>query len=245
MTAVLPLGASPQATLEVVRQLLHNPPGSHASPSATEQWHHDVDQLIVNAINTLPHGGVQVNCLHRTLEPSVAHSRSPATHSHPPSASRMSSVLVASLTTVDLRVKLEHQRSGEDGHITIKRQWERHGYQGRNLNGDFDAVDTTPMRQAARPPTPPAGSGGGCMALAPHRCMVVWPRKFCPHLSEKYEGSVNPIEFPQIYSTSILGVGGDEAIMANYFPVALTDMARSWLMNLPEGSLTSWEELRR
>jgi hypothetical protein len=28
--------------------------------------------------------------------------------------------------------------------------------------------------------------------------------------------------------------------MANYFPVALTGMARSWLMNLPEGSLTSW-----
>jgi hypothetical protein len=32
--------------------------------------------------------------------------------------------------------------------------------------------------------------------------------------------------------------------MANYFPVAMTDMARSWLMNLPKGSLTSWEELR-
>ena len=27
--------------------------------------------------------------------------------------------------------------------------------------------------------------------------------------------------------------------MANYFPVALTGMARSWLMNLPEGSLTA------
>jgi hypothetical protein len=31
--------------------------------------------------------------------------------------------------------------------------------------------------------------------------------------------------------------------MANYFPVALTSTARSWLMNLPQGSLTSWEEL--
>jgi hypothetical protein len=31
--------------------------------------------------------------------------------------------------------------------------------------------------------------------------------------------------------------------MANYFPVALTGMTRTWLMNLPEGSLTSWEEL--
>jgi hypothetical protein len=31
--------------------------------------------------------------------------------------------------------------------------------------------------------------------------------------------------------------------MANYFPVALTGTARSWLMNLPEGTLDSWSEL--
>jgi hypothetical protein len=31
--------------------------------------------------------------------------------------------------------------------------------------------------------------------------------------------------------------------MANYFPVALTWMARSWLMNLLEGTLHSWSEL--
>jgi hypothetical protein len=31
--------------------------------------------------------------------------------------------------------------------------------------------------------------------------------------------------------------------MANYFSVALTGMVRSWLMNLPQGSLTSWKEL--
>jgi hypothetical protein len=31
--------------------------------------------------------------------------------------------------------------------------------------------------------------------------------------------------------------------MANYFTVVLTDMARSWFMNLPEGTLTSWQEL--
>jgi hypothetical protein len=65
------------------------------------------------------------------------------------------------------------------------------------------------------------------MALAPHLRMVVWPRKFRPHLPEKYDGSVNPAELLEIYSTSILATGGDEAIMANYFPVALTGMARS------------------
>jgi hypothetical protein len=33
--------------------------------------------------------------------------------------------------------------------------------------------------------------------------------------------------------------------MANYFPVALTGTARSWLMNLLVGTLDSWSELCR
>jgi hypothetical protein len=83
------------------------------------------------------------------------------------------------------------------------------------------------------------------MALAPHLRMVVWSPKFRPHLPEKYDGTVNPTEFLQIYSTSILATGGNEAVMANYFPVALTRTARSWLMNLFKGTLHSWSELCR
>jgi hypothetical protein len=71
------------------------------------------------------------------------------------------------------------------------------------------------------------------MALAPHLWLVVWPRKLQPHLPEKYDGTVNPTKFLQIYSTSILAAEGDEAVMANYFPIALTGTTRSWLMNLP------------
>jgi hypothetical protein len=44
--------------------------------------------------------------------------------------------------------------------------------------------------------------------------MVVWPCKFWTHLQEKYNGMVNPAEFLQIYSTSILTEGGNEAVMA-------------------------------
>jgi hypothetical protein len=57
------------------------------------------------------------------------------------------------------------------------------------------------------------------MTLAPHLHMVVWPRKFQPHLPEKYDGTTNPVEFLQIYSTSILTAGGNEVVMANYFPL--------------------------
>jgi hypothetical protein len=44
--------------------------------------------------------------------------------------------------------------------------------------------------------------------LASHLRMVVWPPKFRPHLLEKYDGTVNPVEFLEIYSTSILAAGG-------------------------------------
>jgi hypothetical protein len=64
------------------------------------------------------------------------------------------------------------------------------------------------------------------MARAPHLRMVVWSCKFWPHLLEKYNRTVNPTEFLQIYSTSILAAGGDKVIMANYFLVDLTGMAR-------------------
>ena len=32
--------------------------------------------------------------------------------------------------------------------------------------------------------------------------------------------------------------------MANWFPMALKDGARSWLLNLPAGSISSWSEMR-
>jgi hypothetical protein len=81
------------------------------------------------------------------------------------------------------------------------------------------------------------------MALAPHLRMVVWLHKFCPHLPEKYDGMVNLAKFLQIYTTSILAARGNEAIMVNYFRVALTGTTRSWHTNLPEGTLDSCTEL--
>jgi hypothetical protein len=57
--------------------------------------------------------------------------------------------------------------------------------------------------------------------------MVVWPHKLWPHLAEKYDGTVYPTEFLQIYSTSIPVAREDETIMVNYFPVALTGTTRS------------------
>jgi hypothetical protein len=62
-------------------------------------------------------------------------------------------------------------------------------------------------------------------------------------LPEKYDGTSNPSEFLQVYVTAITAAGGDTAVMATYFHVALSRLARTWLMNLTPGSICSWEEL--
>ena len=36
----------------------------------------------------------------------------------------------------------------------------------------------------------------------------------------------------------------DKKVMANWFPMALKDGMRSWLVNLPVGSISSWDEMR-
>jgi hypothetical protein len=47
----------------------------------------------------------------------------------------------------------------------------------------------------------------------------------------------------QVYVTTITAAGGDTAVMATYFHVALSRPTRTWLMNLAPGSIYSWEEL--
>jgi hypothetical protein len=75
------------------------------------------------------------------------------------------------------------------------------------------------------------------------RGSATWPSKFRPQLPEKYDGTSNPSEFLQVYVTTITAAGGDTAVMATYFHVALSGPAQTWLMNLTLGSIYSWEEL--
>jgi hypothetical protein len=83
----------------------------------------------------------------------------------------------------------------------------------------------------------------GCTAFTRNLRRVVWPQKFRPDLPKGYDGTNNPIEFLQLYTTSIQAAGGDDKVMANWFSHALRDSALSWLLNLPEDSIDSWEDL--
>jgi hypothetical protein len=83
----------------------------------------------------------------------------------------------------------------------------------------------------------------GFYALAGPLIQVRLPDKFKTGNIDRYDGSSNTEEFIQVYQIVIEVTGGDDWVMANFLLMALTDAVRSWLINLPEGSITSWDQL--
>ena len=84
----------------------------------------------------------------------------------------------------------------------------------------------------------------GCRAFTTELCSVAWPGKFKADLSARYDGTPDPEEFLKLYELSIEAANGNEKVTANWFPMALKEGARSWLLNLPPGSISSWDEMR-
>jgi hypothetical protein len=117
-------------------------------------------------------------------------------------------------------------------------QERRQNVEGHNLDYDFAAVaPQTPTGTRNQAGVPLAGVG--CAALADHLRVVTWSSKFQPHLPEKYDCTSNPSEFLQVYVSAITAAGGETAVMATYFHVALSGPARTWLRNLTPGSIYS------
>jgi hypothetical protein len=83
----------------------------------------------------------------------------------------------------------------------------------------------------------------GFHALASPLRQAWWPDKFKTSNIDRYDGSSNHEEFIQVYQIVIEAAGGDYQVKANFLPTALTGTARSWLINLPKGSITSWDQL--
>jgi hypothetical protein len=202
-TSRTPSRATPGA-LSAARELLRHPPSSTASLGAMKQWRVDVDRLL-----------------------SMAHSTS--TRSRPRSSRRqheasapVRSPLVRGAHTNNLQAELDRRRAGEDARVSLERARERHqNIEGRNLDQDFAAAaPQTPMGTRSQAGVPLAGVG--CAALADHLRAASWLPKFRSHLPEKYDGTSNPSEFLQVYVTAITAAGGNTAVMATYFHVALS-----------------------
>ena len=97
--------------------------------------------------------------------------------------------------------------------------------------------------QALRHPRPPVATTGW-RAFTTELRSVAWPDKFKPDLPPRYDGTANPAEFLQLYELGIEAANGGEKVMANWFPMELKDGARTWLLNLASGTISSWDEMR-
>ena len=84
----------------------------------------------------------------------------------------------------------------------------------------------------------------GCRAFTIELRSIAWPSKFKPDLPPRYDGMADPAEFLQLYELGIEVADRDEKVMANWFPMALKDGARTWLLNLAPGTISSWDEMR-
>jgi hypothetical protein len=83
----------------------------------------------------------------------------------------------------------------------------------------------------------------GFRALVRPLKRVRWLDKFKTTNIDRYDDSINPEEFIQVYQVVIEAAGGDDRVNANFLPTVLASAARSWLINLLEGSVTSWDQL--
>jgi hypothetical protein len=234
--------------LSTARELLRHPPSSTASPGAMKQWCDDVDRLLGMA-----HSGSarpRPQSFRRQHEASAS-VRSPSVRAAPTEDLRAElnrrcageDAPTSLERPDDLRTELNRRHVGEDARVSLERAHEHQlNFEGRNLNQDFNAVTPQTPRGAQIQAGVPL-VGVGYAGLADHLRVVTWPSKFWPHLPEKYDGTSNPSEFLQVYVIAITAAGGDTAVMATYFHVALSGPARTWLMNLTPGSIYSWKEL--
>ena len=71
-----------------------------------------------------------------------------------------------------------------------------------------------------------------------------WQNKFKLEMLLRYDGAADPLAFQLGYEEAILKAGGDDRVMANWLPMALTGVPCMWLLHLPASSVVSWEELR-
>ena len=91
-------------------------------------------------------------------------------------------------------------------------------------------------------PAPAVDAGAGTWGLrdlAPALRQVWWPNKFKPDMPPRYDGAADPLAFLLAYEEAVFGAGGNDRVMANWLPMALTSVPRMWLLHLPAASVAS------
>src|SRR5690242_21027693 len=59
-----------------------------------------------------------------------------------------------------------------------------------------------------------------------------------------YDGHTDPKQFLMCYEATISSYGGNTAVMANSFVMAVKNVAQIWYSSLRPGTITSWQKLK-
>nr|AAT81752.1 Reverse transcriptase (RNA-dependent DNA polymerase) domain containing protein [Oryza sativa Japonica Group]ABF97409.1 retrotransposon protein, putative, unclassified [Oryza sativa Japonica Group] len=228
-------GSTPQGALQAAGALLRHPPVVPDPESPAQCWLDDVANLVMTARQRLGAGG----------QSSATKTSGAATTGSVSSRRRARRAAVvarhSAATPSSAPPTQEDLRGGPDARISIERR--RNGRRAAHATEGASSSGVSHQHGRGDQPSVPPVGGVGCRAFVASLRNVRWPPRFRPTIAEKYDGSVNPAEFLQVYTTGIEAAGGDDRVMANFFPMALKGQARGWLMNLPPASVHSWEDL--
>jgi hypothetical protein len=80
--------------------------------------------------------------------------------------------------------------------------------------------------------------------LAAELQAIPWPQFYKPPQLPMYDGHSNPKQFLMSYEATISSYGGNAAVMAKSFVMAVRNMAQTWYSSLRPGTITSWQKLK-
>jgi hypothetical protein len=71
-----------------------------------------------------------------------------------------------------------------------------------------------------------------------------WPPSYKPPQLPMYDGNSDPKQFLMSYEATISSYGGNTAVMAKSFVMAVRNVAQTWYSSLRPGTITSWQKLK-
>jgi hypothetical protein len=73
---------------------------------------------------------------------------------------------------------------------------------------------------------------------------IPWPQSYKPPQLPMYDGHSDPKQFLMSYEATISSYGGNTAIMAKSFVMAVRNVAQTWYSSLRPGTIMSWQKLK-
>jgi hypothetical protein len=82
------------------------------------------------------------------------------------------------------------------------------------------------------------------LPLAAELQAIPWPQSYKPPQLPMYDGHSDPKQFLMSYEATISSYGGNTAVMAKSFVMAVRNVAQTWYSSLRPGTITSWQKLK-